>query len=75
MEQKIGTPMQQWWVSKLLGYNFLMEYKNKVTDAISRRNEEEKEKITLLVIFSPTLEWLTNLKDSYISDPQLHELL
>lgn len=67
--------MQQWWVSKLLGYNFLMEYKNKVTDAISRRNEEEKEKITLLVIFSPTLEWLTNLKDSYISDPQLHELL
>lgn len=66
-------------VSKLLGYNFLVEYKkgqdNKVIDTLSRRNEEEKEEFTLLVIFYPTLEWLTDLKDGYISNAQLHELL
>lgn len=46
LEQKIRTPMQQRWVSKLLGYNFLVEYKkgkdNKVVDALSRRNEEDE---------------------------------
>lgn len=29
LEQKIGTPMQQRWVSKLLGYEFVMEYKKR----------------------------------------------
>jgi hypothetical protein len=57
-------------VSKLLGYNFLMEYKkgqdNKVIDTLSKSNEEEEEEFTLLVIFYPTLEWLTDLKDGYI---------
>jgi hypothetical protein len=47
-------------VSKLLGYNFLTEYKkgqdNKVIDTLSRSNEEEEEEFTLLVIFYPTLE-------------------
>jgi hypothetical protein len=42
LEQKIGTPMQQRWMSKLLGYDFVVEYKkgqdNKVVDALSRRN-------------------------------------
>jgi len=41
LEQKIGTPMQQRWVSKLLGYDFLVEYK-KVADALSRRFEDEE---------------------------------
>jgi hypothetical protein len=38
LEQKIGNPMQQRWVSKLLGYEFVVEYKkgqeNKVADAL-----------------------------------------
>jgi hypothetical protein len=58
-------------VSKLLGYNFLTEYKkgqdNKVIDTLSRSNEEEEEEFTLLVIFYPTLEYLIDLKDGYIS--------
>ena len=57
LEQRVGTPMQQKWIAKLLGYNFLVEYKqgkeNKVADALSRmedttwKNEAEKETASL----------------------------
>jgi len=79
LEQKIGTPMQQRWVSTLLGYDFLVEYKrgqdNKVADALSRRNEEVELEISLSVVSYPTLEWLMELKNSYLFDSQMQELL
>ena len=41
LEQRVGTPTQQKWISKLLGYAFIVEYKqgkeNVVADALSRR--------------------------------------
>ena len=71
--------MQQRWVSKLFGYDFLVEYKkeheNKVAKALSRRNEEDEPVITLSVIFYPTLEWLTDLKESYLSTHVLKDLV
>jgi len=40
LKQRIGTPAQQKWVFKLLGYDFTVEYKrgreNKAADALSR---------------------------------------
>lgn len=40
LEQRVGTPSQQKWISKLLGYDFTIEYKsgknNAVADALSR---------------------------------------
>ena len=40
LEQRIVTPAQQKWFTKLLGYSFTMEYKkgkeNKVANAFSR---------------------------------------
>jgi len=79
LEQKIGTPMQQRWVSKLLGYDFLVEYKkgqdNKVADALSRRFEEDEPVVQLSVISYPTLEWLKELKDSYLTDAHMLEIM
>ena len=41
LEQKIGTPFQQKWVTKLLGYDFIVEYRcgkeNRAVDALSRK--------------------------------------
>jgi len=79
LEQKIGTPMQQRWVSKLLGYDFIVEYKkgqdNKVADALSCRDEDEFLEVSLSVISYPTLDWLSDLKNSYTLDSQLLTLL
>uniref|UniRef100_A0A2N9HZR1 Reverse transcriptase n=1 Tax=Fagus sylvatica TaxID=28930 RepID=A0A2N9HZR1_FAGSY len=57
LEQRIGTPMQQKWISKLLGYHFVVEFKrgkeNLVADALSRQvdtdlmTEVEKETVQL----------------------------
>ena len=44
LDQRVGTLAQQRWIMKLLGYNFLVEYKkgkeNVVADALSRQREE-----------------------------------
>ena len=45
LEQRIGTPMQQKWITKLLGYSFVIDYKkgkeNVVVDALSRKTRSE----------------------------------
>ena len=42
LEQRVGTPSQQRWLSKLLGYDYTVEYRkgtsNVVADALSRRD-------------------------------------
>ena len=47
LEQRVGTPMQQKWISKLLGYHFVVEYKqskeNKVVDALLRKEDTDLE--------------------------------
>lgn len=64
LDQRIGTPTQQKWVTKLLGYDFIVEYKkgvkNRVADALSRKEEEcGQDSPTLLVLISvPTLGFL-----------------
>uniref|UniRef100_A0A2N9H581 Reverse transcriptase/retrotransposon-derived protein RNase H-like domain-containing protein n=1 Tax=Fagus sylvatica TaxID=28930 RepID=A0A2N9H581_FAGSY len=45
LEQRVGTPMQQKWISKLLRYHFVVEYKqdkeNKEADALSRKEDTD----------------------------------
>lgn len=48
LEQRIGTLTQQKWITKLLGYSFVVEYKkgreNKATGLINMIKIEEKHK-------------------------------
>ncbi|KAA8530950.1 hypothetical protein F0562_005683 [Nyssa sinensis] len=47
LEQRVGTPFQQKWVAKLLGFDFSMEYRsgkeNRAVDALSRLPLENEE--------------------------------
>lgn len=44
LDQQVGTVAQQRWLSKLLGYDFVIEFKkgseNFVADALSRKSED-----------------------------------
>ena len=72
LEQRVGTPAQQRWITKLLGYAFIVEYKkgkeNVVADALSRSSLVMLSEGTLCIISFPTPSWLSNLKKSYTSD-------
>lgn len=65
LEQKVGTTFQQKWITKLLGYDFMVEYKkgvdNRVADALSRR-EVTDEELTLSLLSIPTSSWIAELK-------------
>jgi len=81
LEQKMGTPSQQRWLSKLLGYDFVIEYKpgceNRVADALSRLNDSAvlHEEASISFISFPTPDWITDLKSSYPADPHTTTLL
>ncbi|XP_075663135.1 uncharacterized protein LOC142632652 [Castanea sativa] len=83
----IGTPTQQKWFAKLLGYAFVVEYKkekdNLVANALSRKVEIEdctldgdlgSQDGVLCMISFPSLAWLTDLKTSYATDQQVQGL-
>jgi len=74
LEQKIGTPFQQRWLTKLLGYDFVVEYKkgieNRVADAHSRQATAEAE-LFLPLLSIPILSWVEDLKAQYLADAKL----
>jgi hypothetical protein len=78
LEQKIGTPFQQKWITKLLGYDFVVEYKkgveNRVADALSRK-EGWEEGLSLSLLSIPTASWVEDLKQQYTEDEGLKQLM
>jgi hypothetical protein len=80
LEHKVGTVTQQRWMSKLLSYDFVIEYKkgkeNKVADALSRVFEDSGlQEPTCSLISFPTPTLLQELKLSYSTDPETQTLL
>jgi hypothetical protein len=65
LEQKVGTPFQHKWLTKLIGYDFIVEKKkkveNRVADAFSRKEIKPAE-IQLSLLSIPTASWLEDLK-------------
>lgn len=78
LEQKVGTPFQQRWLTGLLGYDFLVKYnkgaENKVAYALSRRDSATTE-FSLSILSIPVLSWVDDLKPQYLVDPELQLLL
>lgn len=79
----MGTPLQKKWVTKLLGYNFLVEYKhggggdNKVANALSRKYEEgtTKEKGELQEISFLVATWIDELRVANFTHNQIQDKL
>ncbi|XP_055960653.1 transposon Tf2-1 polyprotein [Mercurialis annua] len=76
LDQRITTLPQQKWVSKLLGYDFQVEYKagkeNKVADALSRRDEEMG---LLASISGPQLDLFQSIKDANMNSKTGQQLI
>jgi hypothetical protein len=82
LEQQVGTVAQQRWLSKLLGYNFVKEFKsgrdNKVGDALSRQGDDggsAQEEFSVSLISFPTPDWIGDLKSSYTGDEKAQAVL
>lgn len=72
LTQHIQTPEQQVYLSKLMGYNYEIQYKpgslNVVADALSRREAE------CFVISVPSPVWLQQLKKELDGNPKFRAL-
>jgi hypothetical protein len=75
LDQRLTTIPQHYWVSKLLGFDFTIEYKpgrtNVVEDALSRRNMTDPE---LHAISSPSFDLLEDIKQAAETDTELGDL-
>lgn len=76
MEQKLTTLVQQKWLSKMLGFDYVIQYKkgkdNVVADALSRKDELEG---SLAVMQSVTPRWSIKVINSLENDQEAQELL
>ncbi|KAK3136157.1 hypothetical protein QOZ80_5BG0428960 [Eleusine coracana subsp. coracana] len=72
LDQRLATVPQHHWVSKILGFNFTVEYKpgkqNIVADALSRRDEEL---VGTHAISAPTFPLLEEVRAAAETDPAL----
>ena len=64
LQQKISTPFHQVWLSKLMGFDYEIQYKagrqNNVADALSRVQGSELLFLAILVVDSNVAQAITN---------------
>lgn len=75
LEQRVATPFQQKWITKLIGYDYDIVYRcgkeNKVANALSRREDFLVMTATLHALSSVATNWLTLVQQSWQSDAPL----
>ncbi|KAL5759632.1 hypothetical protein ACOSQ2_018470 [Xanthoceras sorbifolium] len=78
LEQKITTLMQQKWLTKLLGYDYVISYKkgkeNVVADGLSRAFQEEEDP-SYLALTATKPAWVQEVVESYYQDPKATALI
>jgi hypothetical protein len=76
-KKKIGNLTQQKWISKLIRYDIITEYRvgkeNMVVDVLCRKSKGDKEG-ELLAITSPIIAWVDVLKKSYHYDLGIQDI-
>ena len=68
LEQQVTMEMQQKWILKLMGYDFVTEYKqgkfNQVADGLSRKNEE----VVICALMLPQPSWWDSITELHETD-------
>lgn len=76
LQQKVSTPFQQFWLSKLMGFDYEIQYKsgkeNIAADALSRVQGAE---LLTMVVSALSSDLTELLKASYALDDHLMELI
>jgi hypothetical protein len=76
LEQRLSSPEQQKWVTKLFGYDYEIIYKkgkdNVVVDALSRKYEDEGSLFSLSFIVP---DWLQVVRQEWLHDPKSLHLI
>jgi hypothetical protein len=74
LDQRLATIAQHHWVSKILGFDFSIEYKpgraNIVADALSHREED----MAICAISAPTFDIMQEIRLACQADPALKTL-
>lgn len=75
LDQCLSTVPQHQWISKLFGFDFIVEYRpgrmNIVVDALSRRGQQET---NLHVISEPTFQFFHDIEREIQDNEELHQL-
>ncbi|KAL4366769.1 hypothetical protein GQ457_05G003480 [Hibiscus cannabinus] len=75
LDQRLTTSPQQHWISKLMGFDFRVEYKagkmNRAADALSRREEDLPH---LMTVSFPQVEILDAVREETKTSPELLQL-
>jgi hypothetical protein len=76
LEQRISSPEQQKWVTKLFGYDYEIIYKkgkdNVVVDALSQKYEDDGSLFSLSFIVP---DWLQAVRQEWLHDPKSSQLI
>lgn len=76
-DQRLNTPIQQRAFTKLLGPQYLIQYKagltNRAADALSRREHISDAEVAALSVCKSV--WLAGIRDGYPKDPATKALL
>jgi hypothetical protein len=76
LEQRISSPEQQKWVTKIFGYDYEIIYKkgkeNVVADALSCKYEDEGSLFSLSFIVP---DWLQVVRQEWLQDPKSSQLI
>jgi len=76
LEQRISTPFQQFWLAKLMGFDYIIQYKsgteNIVADALSRVQGTE---FLLMALSTINSDLLTLIEQGWSNDPILSDII
>lgn len=79
LEQRVATPFQQKWITKLLGFDYEIVYKvgkeNLAADALSRKGKDNNGDATLQALSVLNYNWLAEVKLGWFNDPAIQALI